>query len=94
MTASRILTGYETIIPIKAGPKFVVTAEEEGTVIKVTKSELTVEYKTRGKKVYRLYSWTSKEEAGSCYTHEMVPNFKELWLMLCYLKIHKHGMTL
>ena len=77
MTASRILTGYETIIPIKAGPKFVVTAEEEGTVIKVTKSELTVEYKTKGKKVYRLYSWTSKEEAGSCYTHEMVPNFKE-----------------
>ena len=77
MTAPRILTGYETIIPIKAGPKFVITAEEEGTVIKVTKSELTVEYKTRGKKVYRLYSWTSKEEAGSCYTHEMVPNFKE-----------------
>ena len=77
MTVSRILTGYETIVPIKAGGKFVTVAEEDGQVTKVTKSAITVQYKTKGERTYRLLTWTSKEEAGTCYTHEMVPNFKE-----------------
>lgn len=77
MTVSRILTGYETIVPIKAGGRFVTVAEEDGQVTKVTKSAITVQYKTKGERTYRLLTWTSKEEAGTCYTHEMVPNFKE-----------------
>lgn len=77
MIAPYILTGYETIIPIKAGSKFATVAEEEGVVTKVTKSEVTVKYKTKGEVKYRLYSWTTKEEAGSCYTHELVTSLEE-----------------
>ena len=76
MVAPYILTGYETIIPIKAGSKFATIAEEEGVVIKVTKSEVTVKYKTKGEVKYKLYSWTTKEEASSCYTHELVTSLE------------------
>lgn len=77
MVVPYILTGYETLIPIKAGSKFVTVAEEEGKVTKVTKDQVTVEYKTKGTKTYKLTSWTTKEEAGSCYTHELVTFLKE-----------------
>ena len=77
MVVPYILTGYETLIPIKAGSKFVNVALEDGTVTKVTKNEVVVEYKTKGKVSYKLSSWTTKEEAGSCYTHELVTFLSE-----------------
>ena len=56
MTVSRILTGYETIVPIKAGGRFVTVAAEDGQVTKVTKSTLSVQYKPNGEQTYRR-SW-------------------------------------
>lgn len=76
MVAPYILTGYETIVPIKAGGKFATIAKEDGTVKDLTKNNITVEYKSGKTESYRLYSWTSKEESGSCYTHEIVPNLE------------------
>lgn len=69
-----VITSYEAIIPIKSPDKFAVTAEEDGEVLDVTKSDITVQYKTKGIKKYRLYSWTSKVESGSCFTHNVVAN--------------------
>ena len=74
MKAPMVRTGYEAILPIKVGGKFVTTAEEEGKVLSVSKTNMVVEYKTKGKKTYRITTWTTKEESGACYTHVMVPN--------------------
>lgn len=72
-----VITGYEILVANKAGGKFATVAEDEGEVISVSKSEIKVQYKTKGIKSYRLYSWTTKEESGSCYTHNIVANLKE-----------------
>ena len=49
MRAPVVLTGYETMVAIKAGSKFANIAVEDGVVKEVTKSSITVEYKTKGK---------------------------------------------
>lgn len=78
MRAPYVRTGYEAVIPIRAGERFVITAEEKGTVTKVTPSQVEVTYtKNKNKKTYKYKDWTSKEEDEACYTHVMVPNVKE-----------------
>lgn len=80
MRVPYVRTGYESIIPIRVGGKFVVIAERNGYVDKVTDSFIEVVYNDGGptaKLVHKKYSirkWTSKEESGVCYTHELVPN--------------------
>ena len=76
MRAPVVLTGYETMIAIKAGSKFANIAIEEGVVKEVTSSSITIDYKTKGKVTYKLYSWTSKEESEACYTHNMVTSLE------------------
>lgn len=77
MRVPYVRTGYEAVIPIRAADKFVVTAEDNGTVTKVTKKDVTVNYKTAGTKTYKLKKWNSKVVGESCYTHELVSNVKE-----------------
>lgn len=77
MKVPYIRTGYETIIPIKAGDKFAIVAEDSGVVTKVTKTSMEVKYDKLGVKSYKISNWTTKEESESCYTHVMVPNLKE-----------------
>lgn len=72
-----VRTGYESIIPYRAGPKFVGIAEDDGKVTKVGKHNVTITYKTLGKKAYKFNDWTSKEESGTAYVHEMVTNLIE-----------------
>lgn len=48
MVVPYVLTGYETIIPIKSGGKFVVIAEDNGVVESVTKDNVTVNYGSIG----------------------------------------------
>ena len=77
-----VRTGYESIIGIRVNDKYVVNAKHDGKVIDVTKSKLTVEYFIQGedkpkKFNYPMKQWTTKEEAGSCYTHNMVPNVRK-----------------
>lgn len=81
MSAPYVRTGYDAIIPIRVGGKFVIIAEESGVVTSVTKNSITVTYppsKNSRVKVrtatYELSSWTSKEESGTCYTHNMKAN--------------------
>lgn len=79
MTNSRtpyVLEGYETILPIKARGKFVSIADDDGEVIELTKDKITVNYRKLGKASYSLKSWRGKEESGTCYTHNIVPNLK------------------
>lgn len=72
-----VRTGYETIISIKAGDKFVTIARKDGEVINVTKTFMEVKYKDDAKNTkHKIYSWTTKEESGACYTHTLIPNFK------------------
>lgn len=71
-----VRTGYESIIPVKAGDKFVISAKEDGKVLSVSKNNIEVEYKTLGKKKYKIADWTSKEESEACYTHVMKSNMK------------------
>lgn len=78
MRAPYIRTGYEAVIPIRAGERFVVVAEDKGVVTKVTSSQVEVAYgKDKKKKTYKYRNWTTKEESDACYTHIMVPNVKE-----------------
>jgi hypothetical protein len=72
MRAPYVRTGYETILPVRVGGKFISTAEEDGEVTKVTSKYVEVRYKTLGTKRYTLHSWTTKEESGTCYTHTMI----------------------
>ena len=44
MRAPYVRTGYEAIIPIRAGERFVTVAEDKGVVTKVTPSQVEVEY--------------------------------------------------
>lgn len=76
MRVPYILTGYETVIPIKAGDKFVISALDDGVVKSVSKDKVVVKYKTLGEKEHTFHNWTSKEESGTCYTHILVPNVK------------------
>lgn len=77
MRVPYVRTGYESIIPIKAGDKFAIVAEDSGKVIKVDKSSMKVKYDKKGEKTYKIISWTTKEESETCYTHTMVPNLQE-----------------
>lgn len=76
MRVPYVRTGYEAIIPIKAGEKFAITAEDSGKVIKLDKNSMTVKYDKKGDKTYKIASWSSKEESETCYTHTMVPNLQ------------------
>jgi len=76
--APYVRTGHEAIIPIKVKGRFVTIAEDNGVVKKVTSSSMKVMYEKLGEKEYPIYSWTtSKEESGSCYRHDLVPNLVE-----------------
>lgn len=76
MTPFYVRTGYDAILPIRAPEKFCVSAIEDGVVDHVSKNEVVVTYKTKGKYNYSLKPWTSKEESHLCYTHYMLPNVK------------------
>jgi hypothetical protein len=60
---------------MRAGDKFAIVAKEDGVVVDVSKKYISVQYKsaTKAEKI-PLREWTTKEEAGSCYTHKIVPN--------------------
>lgn len=76
MRVPYVRTGYEAVFPIRAGDKFVQVAIEDGVVEDVTDKEVIVKYKSTTKS-YKLYSWTSKEESQSCFTHVLVTNLKK-----------------
>lgn len=69
-----VLTGYESVIPIKADNRFCITAEDSGIVETVTKNSVVVSYDKLGKVKYKFSNWTTKEESGVCYTHRLIPN--------------------
>ncbi len=71
-----VRTGYETLIPYKAGKKSIGVAEFSGKVISVTNNVITIDYKKEGKVKYTFKDWTSKEESGSTFIHEVVSNVK------------------
>lgn len=74
MRVPYIRTGYESIIPLKSDSKFIISAKEDGKVLSVTDKEVIVQYKTLGKESYKLKQWTTKANAGYCYTHTLVSN--------------------
>ena len=76
MRAPYVRTGYESIAAVRSSDKFVISAIEDGKVESVSDTEIVVIYKESGKRTYSLKEWTSKEEAGVCYTHRQVPNVK------------------
>lgn len=77
MRAPYIRTGLEPVVGVMADDKFVVSARQDGEVIDVTKNAIKVVYADGTKAEYKLYSWTSKEESGSCFTHKVVTIMKK-----------------
>lgn len=73
MSVPYVRTGYESILPVRTGEKFVTYAEDEGTVESVSDKEVVVKYRNTTK-TYKLYSWTTKEESGSCFTYKLISN--------------------
>jgi len=72
-----VRTGYEAVVPYKVGSKYVVAAEDDGVVTRVTKNSVTIQYKKLGKKTYTFKDWTSKEESNSSFMHRMATSLKE-----------------
>jgi len=71
-----VRTGYENVLAKRCDPKFAVVALDDGTVTNVTPTTVTVAYKDK-KETYKIMKWTSKEEAGSAYTHKQISNVKK-----------------
>ena len=59
MSVPYVRTGYEAIVPIRSNDKFVITAEDNGVVTKVSKTEVEVKYNKTIKK-YKIKDWTTK----------------------------------
>ena len=82
-TVCPVRTGYEAIIPYRISDKFIIHAKQDGIVNEVTKSSITINYKSASKtakplsKKYKFKKWTTKEESGATYTHELVTNLKK-----------------
>lgn len=77
MRTPYVLTGYESIVPIRSSTKYVIVAEDDGRVLSVDNKECVVEYNNIGIKKYPIRKWQTKETSGSCYTHELVPNLSK-----------------
>lgn len=77
MSVPHVLTGYESVLAVKASDKFVISAVEAGVVHSVDKNSITVIYTESGKKKYTLKEWTTKEEAGVTYTHKLTTTLKK-----------------
>lgn len=76
MRAPAVRTGYESIVPLRSSDKSCISAEYDGVVTSLSNKYMEVEYSNGSKKKFPIKSWTTKEEAGSCYSHTLVPNFK------------------
>ena len=76
MKVPRIRTGYESIVPVISNDKYSVSAKEAGVVKSIDKKHITIEYKDKRKESYKFIKWTTKEESGACYTHELVTSLK------------------
>lgn len=78
MRAPRVLTGYELVLPTRVSEKFCIVAQGDCEILSVTDKYVEVKYvNEKDKTVYPIKHWTTKEEAGACYTHRMVPNVKK-----------------
>jgi len=71
-----VITGYEHMISHKAGIKFIGKAKGKGKVTSITKDTVTILYNNTKEDKFKLYKWTSKEEANICYTHELITSLK------------------
>jgi len=76
MRVPAVRTGHEAILPYKLDTNYCYMAEEDGVVDKVTKSKITVIYKSGKKKSVKLGEWTTKEEAGVSYLHTLITDLK------------------
>ncbi len=77
MRAPYIRTGYESVVAVRSPDKYVISADEEGVVVSVSKDNIVVKYKTKGKAKYTFKEWTTKEESGVAYTHKQIPNLNK-----------------
>jgi hypothetical protein len=73
MMVPAVRTGYETILPYRTSAKFAVMAEEDLIVKSVSKSKITVEsVKTKKTTSYSMNSWSTKSEAGTSYSYDII----------------------
>jgi len=70
-----IRTGYETLLPYKLDRQFIAYATEDGVVEKVFNNKVIIKYKDK-KETYTFRDWTSKEESGASWKHNMSTNLK------------------
>lgn len=64
-------TGYEYIVPFKAGKLYAVMAEDDGQVIDKTDKLITVKYKDNTQQSYQIGTRYGRME-GSVYPHTLV----------------------
>lgn len=76
MRAPYMRTGYESVFALRVNNDYVTSATEEGVVEKITKDNVSIKHKSGKSVKYKLKSWTTKEESGSCFEHKLVTNLK------------------
>jgi len=75
--AMPVRTGYETLMGDRVSDIFVLTAKENGKVVKVNKNEILVRYESGKEERGRLGQWFTREQANVSYSHNNVANIKE-----------------
>jgi len=70
-------TGFEAVIPQRLPEDYCLISKEDGVVLKVDKSNITIKYKNGDISNYTLRSWTSKEENNKTYEHKILTDLKE-----------------
>ena len=76
-TVLPVRTGYESIIADRVPSKYATKAKMDGIVSVKSNSSITILYKDSSKETFKLKKWSSKEEAGYTYTHEMTTNLNK-----------------
>jgi hypothetical protein len=72
-----VRTGYDSVVPYRMDKKFVDYAKKDGTVLKVTKTSVTIKYKDGEKETFTFKEWTSKEESNAAFKHTLKTDLVE-----------------
>lgn len=73
MKVSIVRTPHDSILPSMVSKKFALVARKDGEVTFVNNDKIKIRYKGEEKEQsFKIGFWTGKEEAGICYSHNLI----------------------
>lgn len=77
LTTMPLMTGYEYVMPYRVSNKYCRMSPDKGVVVSKTKSKITIDFKTLGKKSFSIKDWYTKDNGGKAYCHYMTSDLKK-----------------